>query len=631
MRYAMLLIAAAGLVTLGCGDKLGSGTFPQINVEVESQSTSNGDTAYFGQALQQVVAKRVRVSNGGTKTLRIDGIDWDVDESGQRIKNQYVEIDWLGSVDANSFPWDVSTDNNNALSFAVEFTPPLGIPLDDFSESVLLIRSNALDDLGRERVEEFRITFAMRQDSAIPRVTPISYNFQNATIAKGESQEFRIYNDPDLATASFQITNVFLETPSPEFTLSGTPASGTTVLEPGNPGYQDIVFTVTYQPQDSVPDSNAIIIQTNVGANGTLRVPLSTGSTVGNFSLSYSHVDELDFTNVNSKETRSVQLTCDGPGPMTVKAPRIEPAEARQDYTLKAWIPAASEGASDTEVTSWPRGLNVGRAIRFDIEYSPANDGTDTANGQLIIPYENPQFGEIQIALLSGDPKSKIELAPKTDLVAVTGSVVAGETGTRTVVVYNNGNGPLEVKDASILADFDLPPKVWSLGSPFAPFTVPPGGLELVEVDYDLSQITDNDGRQTEFLKLTYFDDFLASDQQKTIGLSAEESQGKANPVASLGSAADYAGAAAGQSLQLNGSGSSASAGVIEDNAYIYYLVSKPAGSVAVLNVQDGATTRFTPDVAGRYEVELVVYAKDGNLYLYSEPASVAIDVGAAP
>jgi hypothetical protein len=184
------------------------------------------------------------------------------------------------------------------------------------------------------------------------------------------------------------------------------------------------------------------------------------------------------------------------------------------------------------------------------------------------------------------------------------------------------------VKDATVHADFDLPAKVWSLGTAFSPFTVPPGGMALIEVDYDLGEITDNDGRQVEYLELTYFDDFLQQDQQKLMGLSAEESLGKANPVASLGSPADYAGSVAGQSLTLNASGSSAANGTIESNAYIYYLVEKPASSVAVLNEQDGPTTAFTPDVAGRYGFELVVYAKDGNLYLYSTPATLTIDVG---
>lgn len=625
MRYALSLVFVS--LFAGCGDDFSGSGFPQIIVEVESQSIANDGIASFGQAIQQVVAKNVTVANGGTRALRIDGIDWDVDADGQRLKNQYVEIDWRGAVDADTFPRSVDVDNRNSLSFAIEFTPPLGKPLDDFSDSVLLIKSNAFDDLGQRKVTEFRIVFSMRQDSAIPRVTPNAYNFRNATIAKGETQEFRIYNDTDLATSPFHITNVYLETPSAEFTLQNTPSSGTTVLEPGNPGYADVVFKVTYQPKDSIPDTNAIIIQTDVGAGGTLRVPLSTSSNIGAFSLSYSHINELDFSNVTQKEKRSVQVTCDGPGTMTIKAPRIEPAEARSDYTVTAWIPAGAAGENDVEVTGWPRGLNVGRAIRFDIEYAPATDGSDTANGQLIIPYENPNVGEIEIQLLSGDPKSKIVLAPKTELVSVTGSVVAGEKGTRVVVVYNDGNGPLQVKGARVHADFDLPAKVWALGDTFAPFTVAPGGLELIEVDYDLGKVTDNDGRQVEYLEITYFDDFLGSDQKRLIGLSAEESKGKSNPVASLGNAADYAGAAAGQGVDLNASGSTAASGAIESNGYIYYLVAKPAGSVAKLNVQAGASTRFLPDVAGSYSFELVVYAKDGDLYLYSAPAELTLQV----
>lgn len=610
----------------GCGDSIDTGTFPRIALEIDSQPVSNEDVVYYGQAIQQVIAKTVTVGNVGTKVLKISSIDWAKDDAGAKLKNQYVEIDWRGSIDANSFPYEIDTGNLKKLTFAVEFTPPLGRALDDFSPSVLVIKSNALDDLGRQKVEEFRITFSMRQDLAYPRVTPINYRFQNATLAKPESQEFRIYNDDQLATASFRILAVRLETPSQEFTLGGTPSAGTVVLEPGNGGYEDVVFTVTYQPKDNLPDTNAIIIETDVGSSGTLRVPLTTGTTLGSYSLSYSHQDELDFSNVTTKETRSVLISSDGPGPITIKEPHIEPSDARRDFKLTAWIPKTSEAGQDTQITSWPRGLNVGKTLRLDIEYSPQTE-RDTANGQIIVPFENPNPGEISIDIFSGDPKSKIVLAPATGNVSVTGSAVNGDTGTRKVVIYNEGNGPLEVSAAVVKADFDLPPKVWSLPAAFSALTIEPGGVRSIEVAYDLSKISTQSGRVAEYLELTYYDDFTGQSEKKTLGLIAENSGGKANPVASLGQASDYAGATVATALTLSGSGSTAASGTIDANAYVYYLTAKPAGSYARLNAQTGASATFVPDVAGSYTIELVVYAKDGDYYLFSAPATVTITV----
>lgn len=619
---SFLLVAFLPLLA-ACGDKIGSSALARINVEVDNQSVSNESTAYFGQALQQVVAKTVTLSNVGQKDLRIDGIDWATDEDGSRLKNSYVEIDWRGAVGAGSFPWTIDRNNTNALTFAVEYTPPLGKPLDDFSDSVLLIRTNAYNDTGTEKIKEFRIVFSMTQDNAIPRVTPISYNFQNATQARGETQEFRIYNDADLATAPFHITNVYLETASQEFTLSETPAAGTTVLEPGNPGYADVKFKVTYQPKDDVgPDTNAIIIQTDVGAGGTLRVPLSTGTTRGDFELSYSHVDGFDFTNVSTKTTRSVQITCVGPGPMTIKAPAIEPSEARRDYTYKAFVPATTADGTDTEVTSWPRGLNVGRSIRIDVEYTPRSDGSDSQNGEIQIPYENPTPGQINLAILSGDPKSKIGVAPKTQLVGVTGNVAGGDTGTRSVVVFNDGNGPLEVKTAVVHKDFDLPPTVWALGG-FSPFTLEPGGVRVLELSYDLGAVTAQSGRETEYLTLGYHDDYAGIDTTINVSLVVEDAKGGTNPTVTL---AGGSGATVDEVVTVTASGTAAS-GTIEANSYLYYFTAKPAGSFAKLNQQSGATASFTPDVAGDYTVEVIVYAKNGDSYLYSAPAHATVTV----
>lgn len=616
-----LLVAFLPLLA-ACSDKIGSGTLARINVEVDNQSVANDSTAYFGQALQQVVARTVTISNVGQKDLRIDGIDWATGEDGTRLKNPYVEIDWRGSIGPSSFPWTVDRNNTNALTFAVEYTPPLGRPLDDFSDSVLLIRTNAMNDIGTEKIKEFRVTFSMTQDNAIPRVTPISYNFQNATLARGETQEFRIYNDADLATAPFHITNVYLETASTEFTLTETPTAGQTVLEPGNPGYADAKFKVTYQPKDDVgPDTNAIIIQTDVGAGGTLRVPLTTGTTRGDFELSYSHVDGFDFTNVSTRTTRSVQITCIGPGPMTIKAPHVEPAEARRDYTFKAFIPATTADGVDTEVTTFPRGLNVGKAIRIDVEYTPRTDGTDSQNGEIMIPYENPTPGEISLPILSGDPKSKIGLAPKTQLVGVTGSVAGGDTGTRRVVVFNDGNGPLSVTTAVVHKDFDLPAKVWALGG-FSPFTLEPGGVRVLELAFDMSAVTAQSGRETEYLTLGYHDDYANIDTTINVSLVVEDNDGATNPTVSLAGGSG----AVDQAVTVTATGTAAS-GVIEANSYLYYFTAKPAGSFAKLNQQAGASVSFTPDVAGDYTVEVVVYAKNGDTYLYSAAAQTTVTV----
>jgi len=627
MRQALVFIAA--LLVSACGDKLGTGTFPQINVTVDTETFSIDGTAFFGQALQREVSKSIRINNTGTGNLRITGIDWDVDEvSGARKKNQYVEIDFRGAIDANSFPYTIDPSNISELAIAIVYTPPLGKPLDDFTDSVLLLKSNARGSDGRSSNNEIRITFSMRQDIALPRVTPSNYRFQNATLARGETQEFRIYNDEQLATASFRIQSVRLETPSQEFTLQGLPSTGTVVLEPGNPGYQEVVFSVTYQPKDDLPDSNNLLIETDVSGAGTLRVPLTTGTNLGSYSLSFSHVNELDFTNVTSRETRSVLVSSDGPGTLTIELPEIEPAEARADFTYAAFIPATTPEGTDTEIPSWPRGLNVGRTIRIDVTYQPANDGTDTANGELIVPFDNPDPGKIIIPIFSGEPKSKISLAPANGNVGLTGVRASGDSGTRKVVVYNDGNGPLQVEAAEVMGQFDLPAVVWGIQGTFQAFTVPPGGLRVIELSYDIGAMLQSSATVSEVFELTYFNDFTGTSENLIIGLLAEDIGAKVNPTANAGT---YSGVVAGEAFNLSGLASTAGSGIIEASGYVWYLTAKPASSMARLNSLGAAVVPFLPDIAGSYTFELFVFARDGATYLLSEPVSVTVTVGAAP
>lgn len=627
-------LTAVALLTIsfgigGCGDKFGIGAFPRIQVLIDGQTIDEEGTVNLAQAIQTVVTKELEIINPGNNTLTIDGIDWARGADGKALKNKYVEIDWRGAIGADSFPFPVEPDAFAGLTIAVKFTPPLGFALDDFSDSVLVISSDARNNDGSKAVAELRVIFRMTQDLAVPRVTPTNYKFTNATPAKPERQDFHIYNDEQQATTSFRVLSIALETPSDEFRLLNLPSAGAVVLAPGDSQYEDLVFTVEYQPKDDAPDTNAIIIQTDVASGGSLRVPLSTGLITGAYSLSYSSPNKFDFTNVTSKEKRSVVIVSEGPGPITVKQPKIEPAEAGDDFKMTAWLPATTAGGQDTAITSWPRGVQAGKSIRIDIEYSPSNDGSDTANGQLVIAYESPDLGSIVIDLFSGDPKSKIALAPNTGNVFVTGDRTSGATGKRHVVIYNEGNGPLEVKDIAVKANFDMEPVVYSLAQAFQPFTVAPGGVRVVELSYNLAGVPNDDTTVSEIFQLTYLNDFTNQNEVKTLGLIAAHDHGLTSPTADPGSAASYASAVAGEAMTLVGSGSSAGGGTFGAGSHIWYLTAKPASSTARLNTQGAAAVSFLPDVAGSYTVELVVFAQSGDTYLYSPAASVTFTAAA--
>ncbi len=619
------VLMMGGALLVACGDDFSTGGFPRVQVNVDNSTFDSEEegAVFFSKAIQLETRKSVEVINPGAQPLTIDSIAWATGDDGARLKNRYMDFDWRGSVDASSFPYELGSDGFDRLEFDIVFSPPLGIPLDDLTSSVLVLTSNAKSQNGNANVKEIRIAFGISTDDAVPRITPTNYTFTNATQAKPETQQFTLYNDPALATGKFTVESVALESPGGEFTLNNPPFNGTEVLEPGNPAYQDVVFSVTYAPSDdSGPDTNRILINTSAGP---LTVSLGAATTSGTYSLSYDNPSEFDFTNVSSVESRNVQLTAEGPASMTVKEPRIEPAEARQDYTVVAYKPATTADGIDEEITSWPRGLQVGRGLRFEVTFAPS--GT-AANGQLIIPVETPQPSEVVIDLFGGEPKSKIVVGPSTGNIFVTGSVLNGDTGTRTVSVFNEGNGPLDIQGVEVKAQFGAA-EVYSLASEVPAQMLPPNGLLTIDVNYDLSKMGDPTDTESEILAISYFNDFTGQVEEQAFGLVAADDGGLSAPIANPGTSADYSGAIAGELLSLSGGQSTGGGGTLDaSNSYVWYLTGKPAGSSARLNEQGGPTAQFLPDVGGDYEVTLIVYATTaGGDLIYSAPSSVTVTV----
>ncbi len=635
----LLGIGLAAATLAACGDNFGTGTFTQMEVIVENTAfQEETGSVFIPPAVQQPVFKVVQIINTGTSALKVTKIDWAVDAAGNQLKNPHLDIDWQSSVAAGSFPWTVDPDNINALAFSVKYTPPLTGAPTSLEDSVLEIHSNARTTDGRGLKPIVRITFSLRSNAAFPRVTPTNYRFTNATVARPESQDFRIYND-DGASASFRVLSVRLETPSEAFRLSNVPSAGTEIVAPADaaPGQDGVVFTCTYTPTGSGNDQNAILIETDVSSNATLRIPLTTGSNPGSYSLSFDTPSDeaeqaFDFTTASTTASHNVQVTSEGPGPITLKQPRIEPEEARRNFSVKVFVPATQAGQADTEVTAFPRGLNVGRGLRVEVTFTPTAGGGESANGELIIPFENPNAGEFMIPLFSGSPKGRLVLAPAIGNLSASGSIVNGDKGTRQAVIYNEGNGNLEIQSIAVVSNLAVQPpqpaKAWSLGSG-APTSgdIPPNGLLVVPLAYDLSGITSPSGTATDLLKVTYFNDFTGQVTEATLGLVASDAKGLTLPTANPGDAAAYASARVGTAVTLSGSASAAGGGRFGPDSFVWYLVGKPAGSRAKLNVATAGAATFLPDVAGSYDVVLFVFSEADATFLFSAPSTVRVTV----
>ena len=188
------------------------------------------------------------------------------------------------------------------------------------------------------------------------------------------------------------------------------------------------------------------------------------------------------------------------------------------------------------------------------------------------------------------------------------------------VVLINNGTVPCTLNKLSVTDNWGSASADFSLKEgPFGETSLSPFGLLPVWIQF--SPHEDYVGQ----LNIEYVDD-LAGSVEIAVDLYGDKVEHCALPVADPGHG--YDNAVAGELLTLDGCGSSAGAcgSSIYEGGYIWFLLSKPEGIAAQLNTEGSCTTSFVPDVAGQYEVALMVY--DGTSFFQSELATTVVSVG---
>lgn len=647
---ASCLVLAAVLVA--CGDNsFQVGAFAEIQVIVDNQESGSESsvTVAFPAAVQSSVHKPVQIINPGNNTLTIESIDWDRDpETNEALVNPYVSIDWKNNV--SDFPLTIDGLDSVGLNFDVVYEPPVGSPLDDFRKSVLLIKSDGRSDTGDELVPEIRITFTVPDKQCWPEVSPDNV-ILSATPISPDSFEFCVQNNPELASSAFIVDAISMETTDNEFFVEVTDNLPADVFEPDYPAYADldatgcpgVRFEVSYRPVDYVDDTNRVLVFHNCGDPLLVQLDglLSETST---YEVAYQHAQEFDFSTEvdNTEKTRSAQLTALGPGAVTVDEPLVESAEAAEFFTWTAWIPATSPDDDDTRIWPseqpkdptkkyFPRALTVGKGIRFDVTYSPKFE-TEPPNGELVIPVKTPDPGEVRLDLFAGTPKAKLDIAPSTGSATVTTELGEPHQGERHVVISNLGNGPLEIKDLTIANSVSaLLADNWTMvDPPTLPLTLQPEELLVLTVAWDTAGVTDSDG-ETEILSVAYFDAFVGDDITETMALVMLPAGGGTLPVGVLVSSTETETAAVGDLISITGLQSDPGSYELTNGSFIWYLTAKPAGSTVRLNEEGAGEVKLLPDVAGQYEVEVILVSFGSGTFLVGEPASIVMDVVEAP
>jgi len=627
---SLYLVIAAAVATAGCPSEFAIDEVPKIEVAVDGVIMPDDGTgsSLFPPANQLQVVKEVTITNPGDAPLNISNIAWKPRDDGGFERNDYLELD-LGSI---SFPYEMAPNSTDTISFNIIFTPPPGGgAIDDFSDSVLVVTSDAKDQLGRDNIPTLDVTFQMTQNACIPIINPPNYTFTNATTVSPETQIFSIEQDPQ-ASGACVVTSVSLSSPSPVYQIIDAPISGTIINPPNQPDYVPATFSVRYTPTggNNDPTNNSVLV---VVDGQQLNVPLKANNTTGGYTLSYNHPNKFDFSTVSvGGECRRVIIISEGPAPLRVEQPSIDPVEASPDFDIAAYLPATAPGEPETLVESWPRALAQGRSIEIQVCYNPSGDPADSQNGKLLIPIGTPDPGEIKLDVFAGSPKSLLDIAPESNAISVSASLADSETGVRHAVLYNNGNADLIVIGATTTGKFiGTDAEVFSVTAPTNFDTpIPPGGVMVLDISYDSTMVGTGQTSASEVLEITTVNGFTGQEVTDNVLLDLNDTAGVTIPTANPGT---YDGVVAGEAMFLSPSASTAGDGSFQSSSpwARWYLTAKPDGSRAELNTESANPVEFRPDLEGSYTVELVVYASASGEFYYSEPASVTFTAGPAP
>ncbi|MGB0589060.1 MAG: hypothetical protein ACPGU1_05215 [Myxococcota bacterium] len=657
-------VVASLALLVACGNSLSTGTIRTMEVLVGGTAVDlyrayNGETheSEFLLGEQQSVSFDVELINQGSESVTVTGIDWAPDTvAGGLLKNPNVEIVWPNNV---SFPIEIGIGDEYV--FEVKYTPPAQAADTDARDSILIIASNTRDRDGTNPVPEISLTFEVPRERGVALVSPPNYTFETATPTSPGEHTFVVTNDCETGTASFEVTGIELELFTNEFKIIDVqPFLPFTVVpgacEPGDPGVLE--FTLRYTPTGVGDDVNAVLVSVS-GEGLPLRVPVSSDTVLGSWSLDYKDkTNKMDFSMSTTIETREVLLQSNGPGVLKVKEPWVEDEAAAAIFSWAAFTPATSPDAEDTLITSWPRALAEGKTIRFDVTYTPPVDpAVKPSNGQMHIEVGIPDPDLAVIDLFAGEPKGKLVVAPSTMSVQVTAAaadigracddseasadilpcakpelcvngVCEADSGTRHVVLYNEGNGTLTIEQLVMSGPFSAPAKNFELvDAPAQPFEIAPNDMVVLKLDWSTAQLADLTGGDTDELEVHYFDPYTETTVERSITLMLQDNRGVGQPIAEITAPGPEEEVLVDAPVFLSGAESYDGGSTYElfDYSYIWYLVSKPAGSATKLNEKDGVLQTLKPDRPGDYIVELAVIAFDGSDFLVSPPTQAVI------
>ncbi len=598
---------------------------PEICCPNGLMSLDAGDLCYqfreFQPSLQGEGAKSmdVAIDNSGNSPLVVENVY--LEDGG----NPYISIKWLdGYYNQSSFPATIEQDLQvSPLKFLIVYDPAPGIV--DVSHAMLVIETNDPTYDNSTFDGKYRMLFTVESVGPITQVdkTKVTYG----CVTGCSTTPIKIDN---AGTDVLTITSIDFASPTSEFSITNPPALPIDIQKKGDPTYNAVTFSVQYCPgDDSWEDKNSLRIGTNdtslTGQILSIPVEVNQSPAILEFSNS-SPFGYLDFSEVNSHSV-SIYNTpaadcdhlCSDTGHCCGCSIQLEDVTFDPPDTVDWYSFSAIDPTTENQL-SLPRALKGGENIKFNVTYQKPAGHPEDRNSEMCIKYVAPLSGPQDYCVsMIAKSECQFSIAPATQSLQFN-SASPSEIKEKPVVLINNGSAPCVISGVSVTNKWDSASEDYALAEIFTGNTEIPA-FSLLPVWIEYSPHTDDLSGKV----AVEYEDSLVGLVEEFVQLSGSKEPPCAIPVADAGDG--YDGYAPGDTVVLDGCGSTEGecGGLIYDKGYIWFLMDKPAESAAQLNTEGSCIMQFIPDVAGEYEVGLLVY--DQEFYFQSDLDTTIIAV----
>ncbi|MBA2663423.1 MAG: choice-of-anchor D domain-containing protein [Bradymonadaceae bacterium] len=368
-------------------------------------------------------------------------------------------------------------------------------------------------------------------------------------------------------------------------------------------------LVVIYRPLNRTPDTGYIeITSNNPGANGVLRVPLSSPTLAPKiFSPS---VVQFSRVPAGQRVYQVTQVQNIGQAPLRIDDIALTGAA---DFTMS--FPTARQegelGDPDTDLARWPATIAPNEQFLVRFGFEPINDEPRLA--EMIVFTNDPLTQEYVVSVLgnSGSPCLSMNYERGLDF----GASSIGQVASRTVVMENcSTTTPLRISAIELVDDAD---GVFELREGSLPGDLPDEVLVLnprASVNFAVSYTPENEQESSALLRVSSNDPAKSTLEVPLSGSGTNN----ACPVAVaegrlVGSTrfVELFTALPLNTVELTGSGSYDPDGNIQ--GYEWTVITRPDGSTARPSPSaDIMEPTLYLDLAGTYEIELVVYDNQG-------------------